>query len=115
MNLSPEWCAKLRTKAFEAVHWSTVGAPDADDDALFDWAAANQAVVLTHDLGFAAIHARLRTREPSIAQIRSDEVDPAIIGDMVVRTLRAHEAALRQGAILSIDLTRARVRRLPLS
>jgi len=115
MILSPQWCGRLQSEGFETVHWSSVGALDADDDVLFDWAAANGAVVLTHDLGFAAIHARLRTREPSIAQIRSDEVDPAIIGDLVVRALREHEAALRDGAILSIDLPRARVRRLPLT
>ncbi len=113
INLSPQWCEKLRTQGFEAVHWSSLGAANADDDMLFDWAAANGAVVLTHDLGLAAILSRLQTREPSIVQVRSNEVDPAIVGDVVVRALREH--ALRQGAILSIDLQRARVRRLPLS
>jgi predicted nuclease of predicted toxin-antitoxin system len=114
-NLSPQWCEKLQSEGFEAVHWSSIGALNAEDDVLFDWVAANGAVVLTHDLGFAAIHARMRTHGPSIVQIRSNEVDPAIIGDLVVRVLRKQEATLRDGAIVSIDVPRARIRRLPLT
>lgn len=114
MNLSPQWCGRLQAAAFEAVHWSSIGVVNAPDDVLFTWAAANGAVVLTQDLGFAAIHAQLRTNAPSVVLIRSDDVDPATIGERVIRVLRQHEAALTEGAILSIDLLRARVRRLPI-
>jgi predicted nuclease of predicted toxin-antitoxin system len=66
MNLSPAWSAKLQAAGLEAVHWSSIGAADAADGVLFEWAAANGAVILTHDLGFAAIHAHLRTKGPSV-------------------------------------------------
>jgi len=114
MNLSPQWCGKLQAKGLEAVHWSSIGASNADDDALFDWASLNGAVILTHDLGFSAIHARLGTQAPSVVQIRANEVDPEIIGDVVERALLDHESALADGAIMSVDVVRARVRRLPL-
>jgi predicted nuclease of predicted toxin-antitoxin system len=114
MNLSPEWCARLQTAGFDAVHWSSIGRANAEDDALFNWARANRAVLLTQDLDFSAIHARLRTGMPSVVQIRSGDLTPAVIGNVVVRALAEHESALAEGAILSIDLFSARVRRLPL-
>lgn len=114
MNLSPQWCEKLQKAGFEAVHWSSIGVAGADDDVLFDWASANGAAILTLDLGFSAIHARLGTQGPSVVQIRANEADPAVIGDAIVRALSEHESALAAGAIASIDLERARVRRLPL-
>lgn len=113
-NLSPQWCGKLQAKEIEAVHWSSIGPPDAEDNVLFDWAHRNGAMILTHDLGFSAIHAWLGTQTPSVVQIRSDEVDPAVIGDVIVRALFGHESALADGAIVSVDINRARVRRLPL-
>ena len=76
MNLSPQWCGKLQAKGLEAVHWSSIGAPNADDDVLFDLANLNGAIILTHDLGFSAIHAHLGTKAPSVVQIRANEVDP---------------------------------------
>ena len=85
MNLSLQWCGKLQAKGIEAVHWSSIGAVNAHDDVLFDWAMHNGAVILTHDLGFSAIHAHLGTKAPSVVQIRANEVDPEIIGDVVVR------------------------------
>lgn len=31
MNLSPEWVSVLESAGYEAVHWSTVGQPQATD------------------------------------------------------------------------------------
>ena len=114
MNLSPQWCERLQRAGVEALHWSSIGAVNAPDEILFVWAAENCAVILTQDLGFAGIHALARSTGPSIVQIRSAEVAPAIIGDVIVRVLNEHQQALSDGAIVSVDLKGARVRRLPL-
>jgi hypothetical protein len=53
MNLSPEWIALLQASGFEAVHWSTVGNPQAEDSEIICWAREN---------GFAVIYSRLRFR-----------------------------------------------------
>ena len=55
MNLSPRWIPFLLDAGCEAVHWSTVGKADATDSEIMTFAAANDYIVLTNDLDFAAI------------------------------------------------------------
>ncbi|HLH12140.1 MAG TPA: DUF5615 family PIN-like protein [Methylovirgula sp.] len=115
MNLSPSWVAFLRKAGFEATHWSAVGAPGATDRALMQWAAAQDHVVVTNDLDFAAILAATQRQKPSVIQIRADLLTPAAIGDAVVRAIEQTREELSEGALVSIDPKRARVRILPLA
>ncbi len=52
MNLSPRWKNLLTQAGFEAIHWSEIGPGNAPDRSLFDYAARNNFVILTHDLDF---------------------------------------------------------------
>jgi predicted nuclease of predicted toxin-antitoxin system len=64
MNLSPRWITLLRDAGWESTHWSQVGHATARDSEIMAYAAANDFVVLTHDLDFGAIsccHARKET------------------------------------------------------
>jgi predicted nuclease of predicted toxin-antitoxin system len=114
MNLSPGWVPFLQEAGFEATHWSTVGAPDASDHALMQWAAAHDHVVVTNDLDFSTILAATGRRKPSVIQIRADLLTPAAIGGAVLRAIAQTEPELREGALISIDAGRARLRILPL-
>jgi predicted nuclease of predicted toxin-antitoxin system len=71
-------------------------------------------VVLTHDLDFSAILATTCGSKPSVVQIRSGDVSPEGIGSMVIGALRQMAAELEQGALLTIDPGRMRLRLLPL-
>jgi len=115
MNLSPSWEATLKEAGHEAVHWSRVGAPNASDRQLMDWAAADDHVVATAELDFSAILAALQTGKPSVIQIRSGLLTPEAIGPKVVETLRALAGDLSSGALVSINAERARLRVLPLT
>ena len=53
-----------------------------------DYARAHHFVVLTHDLDFGSILAATKGAKPSVVQIRSERVSPALIGDQVVLALR---------------------------
>jgi len=55
MNLSPEWVGFLQSAGHEAIHWSTVGNPRAEDDEIMAWARAQKHVVFTHDLDFGTL------------------------------------------------------------
>jgi predicted nuclease of predicted toxin-antitoxin system len=66
MNLSPLWVSFLTSSGIEAVHWSTVGEPDAADSRIMEFAAAKGWAVLTHDLDFGALLAASRTKTPSV-------------------------------------------------
>lgn len=47
-------------------------------------------------------------------QVRTQNLSPDHLIDLVVRGLRQHEAALERGALISIDEQRLRARVLPL-
>lgn len=114
MNLSPRWLGLLAGAGVEAVHWSTVGAKNATDAQIMAYALANDFVVLTHDLDFGAILAATQGDKPSVVQIRSDNVSPDAIGPQVLTALRQMQTELQEGALLTVDLSRTRLRVLPL-
>ena len=114
MNLSPRWSTVLAAVGFEAAHWSALGAANAPDTEIMAYAAANGYVVLTHDLDFGAILAATHGEKPSVVQIRAEDVSPDVIGTQVVAALRQMTAELDQGALLTVEPNRTRVRVLPL-
>ncbi len=114
MNLSPRWVNLLTGIGVEAVHWSTVGAMNAPDSEIMAYALANEFVVLTHDLDFSAILAATHGEKPSVVQIRADDVSPDVIGRQVLIALRQMETELHEGALVTIEPSRTRLRVLPL-
>jgi predicted nuclease of predicted toxin-antitoxin system len=114
MNLSPRWADFLQRAGLDAVHWSHVGAADAPDVEIMAYAKANDYIVLTHDLDFGTILAATQGTSPSVVQVRSDDVSPDVIGVQVVAALRQMETELTEGALLTIDPKRTRMRLLPL-
>jgi predicted nuclease of predicted toxin-antitoxin system len=113
MNLSPAWVEFLTNAGHDTVHWSTVGASDASDHDVMDWAATHDRAVLTADLDFGAILAATHRAEPSVVQIRSDDLSPSAIGIAVLTAIRQTHDELESGAVLSVDPVRARLRVLP--
>lgn len=114
MNLSPRWVGVLVTSGIEAAHWSALGANNAPDSEIMAYARANDYVVLTHDLDFGAILAATHGEKPSVVQIRAEDVSPDVIGKQVIVALRQMASELEEGALLTIDPNRTRLRLLPL-
>lgn len=114
MNLSPGWREYLRNHGFEAVHWSEVGAPDAPDAEIMQWARGNGCVVFTHDLDFGILLAHSKNSRPSVIQARTQDVSPAHLGPLVLNALQAHRNDLESGALVTVEEARARVRILPI-
>lgn len=114
MNLSPRWVVALADAGIEAVHWSMLGAMNAPDPEIMAYATDNDYVVLTHDLDFGAILAATHGEKPSVVQIRAEDVSPDVIGAQVVAALRQMASELEEGALLTVDPNRTRLRVLPL-
>jgi predicted nuclease of predicted toxin-antitoxin system len=114
MNLSPVWVRFLERAGIAAVHWSTIGTPTAEDGELMAWARLNACVVFTNDLDFSALRALARATGPSVLQLRTQDLMPAAVGDLVVKVLTDHSSLLAEVAILTVDERGARVRVLPL-
>jgi predicted nuclease of predicted toxin-antitoxin system len=115
MNLSPRWLELLTKAGFDAVHWSAVGPMNAPDAEIMEFARAGGYVVVTHDLDFGAILAATQGSKPSVVQIRSENLAVDIIGQRVVDALHEVAAELEQGALVTVEPGRARVRILPLA
>jgi len=114
MNLSPSWVGFFAANRIDAVHWMTVGAANADDATLLQWARDAGRVVFTHDMDFAALIALAGLEGPSVLQVRTQDVLPEDIGSKVLVVLRDHADALDQGAIVSVVEHLSRVRVLPI-
>ena len=114
MNLSPRWIGVLADAGIEAAHWSSLGANNAPDPDIMAYASANDYVVLTHDLDFGAILAATHGEKPSVVQIRAEDVSPDAIGKQVIIALRQMASDLEDGALLTVDPNRTRLRVLPL-
>jgi len=114
MNLPPRWVHVFANAGWEALHWSQVGAPIASDREIMAWARGNGYVVFTHDLDFSALLAATQGEGPSVIQVRTQNILPEVIGNLVIDSLNRFRRELEKGAIITIDPGRARVRILPL-
>jgi predicted nuclease of predicted toxin-antitoxin system len=115
MNLSPRWAAEFRSRGFESVHWSQVGTAAAADEVVLQWCAAQGHVLFTHDLDFGAILAASEGINPSVVQLRTANVVPEAMLNRVTAALRQLASELAQGALVTIEPDRHRVRLLPLA
>lgn len=115
MNLSPRWAAEFRSRGLESIHWQQVGASSAPDEEVLDWCIAHGHILFTHDLDFGAILAASKGRNPSVVQLRAENVLPEAMLQHVMDALRQVGKDLEQGALVTIEPARHRVRLLPLT
>jgi len=113
MNLPPRWKGAFNRAGHEACHWSEVGSPDAKDRQIMQWARRHDHVVCTHDLDFSALLAATQATSPSVVQVRTDDVLSEALVETILQAVEQFESELAEGALLSVDPTRARVRVLP--
>jgi len=114
MNLSPDWVSVLQGGGFDAIHWSGVGDACAKDAVIMEYARTNGFVVLTHDLDFGTLLALTHAKGPSVIQVRAQDIMPAALGKRVIAILQQQRATLENGALVTIDEAKARMRVLPI-
>ncbi|MBF0558062.1 MAG: DUF5615 family PIN-like protein [Nitrospirae bacterium] len=114
MNLSPEWVDVLTAEGMEAVHWVNVGSAGAPDREIMAWAKSGGFIVLTHDLDFGAILAATGADSPSVIQLRIQDIAPPVAKHLVLDVITRFAEDIKQGALISVDEDRARIRILPI-
>jgi hypothetical protein len=60
--------------------------------------------VFTHDPDFGTLLATLRASKPSVIQVRSQDILPGAMGKVVIRAIRAAEAYLDTGAVVTLEI-----------
>ncbi len=114
MNLAVPVAAWLRGRGHDAVHLLEAGLGDLPDSGVLAKAHAEGRVLLTCDLDFGEIIARTGGRGVSLVVFRMFAVDPPRVIQRLDKILASYGAVLAQGAVVVVDETRVRVRRLPL-
>ena len=114
MNLPPKWIDVFDAEGWEAVHWSNIGDFGATDEVIMKWALDHDFMVFTHDLDFGSILAATSAAAPSVIQVRTQNVMPESVGNIVVDAVRKFKDELDDGALISVDHKKARARVLPL-
>ena len=113
MNLSPDWVAVFGRYNITAVHWYTVGDTREKDSVIMEWARTNVYIVFTHDLDFGSLLAATGANTPSVIQVRTQDILPSSIENIVISALNQFESSLFSGALLTVDKAQSRVRILP--
>ncbi|WP_445632075.1 DUF5615 family PIN-like protein [Nostoc sp. DSM 114167] len=71
-------------------------------------------MVFTHDLDFGSLLAATGADTPSVIQVRTQDVLPNSIENLVISALNQFESLLETGALVTVDQAQSRVRILPI-
>lgn len=111
----PRHAAQLLASAgVDAVHVGDIGFAAAEDAAILRLALAEQRVVVTLDADFHMLLALSAAAGPSVIRIRVEGLRPAAVSDLLQLVIRQCAADLEQGALVTVQERRLRIRRLPL-
>jgi len=114
MNLSSFWVDYLAGEGIDSQQWSDFGENNAPDSRIMAHARQHKLIVLTQDLDFGMILAATNQNGPSVIQLRTVELDPIVIGHLVVSALKVFADELDAGALVTVDVKRTRLSMLPL-
>ncbi len=115
-NLSPRVAASLTSAGFESIHVAEVGLLTSADQAILDYAAGNELVIVSADTDFGELLAVSRGAvRPSVVLLRSaDRLTPDQQAALLAANLPAVADELKMGALVTIARGRVRIRSLPI-
>lgn len=113
-GLAPAAASNLRSEGFDAVHVSELGLSAASDSELLDCARAGDRVCVTLDHDFHAHLAATGQTKISVVLLRVQSLDSSQQAELIRNVVTRCETALTEGAAVSADSDRIRIRRLPL-
>ena len=111
----PRSAAKLlREAGIDTIHVSEIGCSTADDATILQRGREEERIVITFDADFHALLALSRATTPSVIRIRIEGLYGKKAAELIQAVLRRCAEDLKQGAVVTVQPKRIRVRRLPL-
>jgi predicted nuclease of predicted toxin-antitoxin system len=104
----------MRAAGIDTIHVSEIGMSAAEDVAIIQKAREEERIVATLDADFHTILAIEEATAPSTIRIRIERLRAQAIADLLTRVIQECEEDLRHGAAVTVELSRIRIRRLPL-
>jgi predicted nuclease of predicted toxin-antitoxin system len=105
----------LREAGIDAVHVGEIGYANAEDAAILEKGRQDNRVIVTLDADFHAILALTNVTSPSVIRVRIEGLRGIDFFHLLQKIHHHWGDALEQGAVLSVQQNRIRVRHLPLS
>ena len=112
MNLPPGMADQLRTEGHDAVHVLNAGYGAFPDREIFALATAEDRIVVTFDLDFGEIAGLADPAGSGVILLRLRRAQRAHLWDRLRITITEAGEALAEGAVVLVEDTRIRVRRM---
>jgi len=114
MGIARSTLTWLQARGHDAKHLRDEGLQRLPDDEIFAKAKKEKRIVLTFDLGFGDIAASAVQALPSVIIFRLQDERPTNVNRRLEEVLEEAARELEEGAIISVEETRFRIRRLPI-
>ncbi len=102
-NLSRHLPAILAAAGFDVVDTRSLGMQRWADEAIAEFAAEDDRIVVSADTDFGTILARRQLAKPSFVLLRrTQNLGPDEVGSLLVRNLPAFDRDLKEGAIVAL-------------
>lgn len=114
--LSPVVGNLLQQAGHDAVHVRARGLHAAEDHVLFRLAADEGRILVSADTDFGTLLATRTENRPSVILFRhGTDHRPSVQAEILLANLPTLSEALLEGAIVTLEPTRVRIRRLPIA
>ena len=113
VHISPTTVQHLNELGHDTVRANTVLPGNAPDREIVAWAATNERVVITQDLGFAGIVALSGATRPSIVTLRLSDSRVETVNRILEAVLPRLEEPVTAGVIATVADEQVRIRQLP--
>jgi predicted nuclease of predicted toxin-antitoxin system len=105
----------LRETGIDAVHVSEISHSTSVDAAILERGREEERTIITLDADFHALLALSGAASPSVIRIRIEGLKGKTAANLIQTVLVQCKEDLRQGAVVTVEQHRIRVRRLPLT
>jgi len=113
-SMSPRFAARLRDAGHEAVHVRDESLTSAADIVIFGKAESDGSTLVAQDTDFGTILAMRKATRPSVVLFRCHAKSTEALAKLLLANLTQIQGDLETGAVVVIEDTRIRTRRLPL-
>ena len=106
--------ALLREQEIDTIHVGEIGMSAAEDIEIIYRARAEERIIATLDADFHTLLALETATNPSVIRIRMESLRAQALTELLLKVISECAAELQQGAAVTVEPSRIRIRLLPL-